>query len=208
MASGFQSLHPDQEKRLRAVGLRSSQVTQGWGYATASAGSHTPVGTRAGRKFGWCIDLSIKAKPDAAAFTPNKAHVDALVLQGFCPFYRSGGSWVGNEHWHIVDVTWLRNDAGKVPLHGSIPRRQVTDFLGTPPRNGLVGHAELTGWRRPTARQQAYLRNIFERGAEPTPDLQIVKVIGAKSGRVIETLQVVPNGNHIADQGKLYVTED
>ena len=170
MAKGWTSLHPFQEQRLRAIGLNGNQITQGYGYAMASAGSHAPVGAKDGRQFGHCIDLSI-------SYAPNRPHFDALARAGFCPFYRN---WPGNYHWHVVDVAWIRNDTGIAPRHLDLPRRQVLDFLATPPRNGLVGHDALPSAWRPTEAQQAYLRRLWETGAMPdgyaTPD-PILKVI-------------------------------
>ena len=205
MPRGFSSIHPDQERRLRAVGLKSSQITQGVGGVSASAGLHVPVGTKGGRRFGWCIDLSVRDKHDAKAFRPTRANFDALVAHGFVPFYRSGGSWAGNEHYHLVDVAWLKNDAGKVPNHGMLPRSQVEDFLKTPPRNGLRGHAPLSKAWSPTKSQQAVIRQIFRTGKAPQPESLAVKVCDVKTGRVIETHQLAPNGDHLDDQGKIYV---
>ena len=163
MAKGWPSLHPFQEQRLRAIGLSGKQIRQGVATTEGdlthpSKGSHDSVGVREGRRFGHCVDLSI-------SFEPNRANFDRLVKAGFCPFYRGPG-WA-SYHWHIVDVAWIKNDAGIVPRHLAIPRGQVQDFLKVPPRNGLIGHAVLAAEWAPTKTQQAYLRSLWEKGLMP-----------------------------------------
>jgi len=130
---GFVSVHPSTEKRLRRCGIKDADVTQGVGSATLSAGTHLKVGTCEGRAFGHCVDLRWGSVEDRARF-------DRLVAAGFAPFRRD---WAGNQHWHLVDCTGLKDDSGEVPAPRSLVRVQILDFCDG--RSGLVGHAPLDG---------------------------------------------------------------
>lgn len=157
MANGFKSLHPLTEEVLRNLGVKSSQVTQGWGAAKASAGYHAPVGTCDGRRFSHCVDLT------AALIGPDFMH--KLWDAGFVAFARiHGQGWSGSSHIHMIHMGLTADDGQAHLLSG--PRSQIADFLKDPPRSGLVGHSLLQGYA-PPASLQAELRRQY---AEWMPD--------------------------------------
>lgn len=144
MASGYGSLHPLTEQALRNLGVKSSQVTQGWGSAAASAGYHAPVGTCDGRKFSHCVDLT-------AALISNDFMLK-LWEAGFVAFARvQGRGWSGSSHIHAIHLGLTADDGEAHLLSG--PRAQVVDFLKLPPLSGLVGHSRLTGHVPPRSLQ-------------------------------------------------------
>ena len=157
MARGYESLHPQQRRVLDQIGIPSSQVTQGWGYARASAGYHEPEGSFGGKPFSSCFDLSIAAA--------QRETLNRLVQAAVCPFVRTEASgWRGSEHVHCVTVG-LRDGRGKVTILPG-PRSQVKDFIAG--RNGLVGHAPLRGPWVPSLEQRQKIRQHYEAWA---PDL-------------------------------------
>ncbi len=198
MASGFAACHPDQVKRLEALGLPSDSVTQGVGYASASAGTHGPVGVKDGKPYAHCIDLS----PNALPF--QRSYFDKLVEQGLVPFPRE--VWPsGGAHWHVVDATRPLNDAGEDPDHKDIVNHQLAEWVTG--GDGLVGEAPMPAKWKPTLEQRAFVRKVWKDGKLPedTEETKPVKVIDHATGAVKETLKMVSGGDHIADQGKLYV---
>lgn len=198
MASGFASCHEDQVARLKALGLPSGAVTQGVGYAAASAGTHGPVGVKDGHPYGHCIDLS----PTDLPF--QRSYFDKLVEQGFAPFPRE--VWPnGGAHWHCVDLTRPLNDAGDDPDHKDSVNHQLAEWVTG--GDGLVGDNPMPVKWRPTLEQRAFAKQVWVDGKLPSDDevTTPVKVVDHDTGALRETLAMVPNGNHIADQGKLYV---
>lgn len=152
MPSGYSSIHPLTEQALRNLGVTSSQVTQGYGSAPASAGYHTAVGTADGRKFSHCVDLT------AALISKDFMH--KLWAAGFVAFARvQGRGWSGASHIHAIHLGLTADDGQPHLLSG--PRAQIVDFLKQPPRSGLVGHALLTSYVPPAA-LQADLRRQYE----------------------------------------------
>lgn len=149
MARGFKSLHPLTEEALRNLGVKSSQVSQGWGYASASAGYHNPVGTYQGRRFSHCVDLS----PGLI----SGAFMDRLWEAGFVAFARVE-RWGDNAHIHAIHLGLVADD-GK-PHLPSGPRMQIVDFLKAPPLDGLKWHRRLNGLV-PNVSQQAELRRQY-----------------------------------------------
>lgn len=143
MARGYGSIHPLMAKPLQRLGVEDWQITQGWGSARASAGFHSAEGKVDGHSYSSCVDLTFGLADRGREFYAR------LVEAGFCPFYRYGGSWAGNEHIHavFVGISPCRILAG--------PRQQVIDF--TRGLNGLVGHAALTGTWAPTADERAQI---------------------------------------------------
>lgn len=150
MARGYSSLHPLTEEALRNLRVKSSQVTQGWGSAPASAGYHAAVGTYQGRRFSHCVDLT--------AALISRDMMLKLWEAGFAAFARTGGTWRGNEHIHAVHIG-LRADDGQAHLLSG-PRSQIVDLLKSPPRNGLAGHGVLRDYV-PPACLQAELRRQY-----------------------------------------------
>lgn len=137
MAKGYPSLHPLTEKVLRIVGIMSSDVTQGWGFAKASAGFHAPVGTCQGRRYSTCFDINSRwAHPLMRDAFPR------LWAAGVIIFPRIGTPGMSN-HLHCIHLG-LRNDAGDGPLLSG-PRAQIVDMLASPPRSGLARHGLLEG---------------------------------------------------------------
>lgn len=55
---------------------------------------------------------------------------------GWAAWWRHTGSWAAQDDWHVHMVS-----VGCPGPVGAYVPRQVTDFLGTPPRDGLDGHA-------------------------------------------------------------------
>src|ERR1035437_10737392 len=112
MAGGYDSIHPKMAAALQELGVADGQVTQGYGYAAASAGCHAPEGRTAcypaGHPFSSCADLDYGLA--AAEF------VDRLIDAGFCPFVREeGNGWSGASHIHCVYVG-ARDWRGQVTL--------------------------------------------------------------------------------------------
>ena len=158
MARGYSSLHPIQEGILREIGIPSEAVTQGWGYASASAGYHAPEGVSKGRRFSSCMDLAVEIAESREPF-------NRLVQAGVCPFLRTPETgWRGSPHIHCVTVG-LRDDQGRVTILPG-PRSQIRDFIAG--LNGLANHAPLTGPWVPTVQQRLEIRGHYENWA---PDL-------------------------------------
>ena len=159
MASGYSTLHPDQQHILEELGIGNGAVTQGWGYASASAGYHSPESTFAGKPFSSCMDLSL------AALSPDL--LNRLVQAGVCPFIRTAATgWSGAEHCHCVTVG-LRDGRGNVTILPG-PRCQILDWIRG--LSGLVGHdaqPEGLGWLQ-VGQQEAAIRVHYEAWA---PDL-------------------------------------
>lgn len=146
MASGYQSIHPIMAKNLLNIGIKSNKVTQGYGYATASAGYHEPEGwvlDSLGRhRYSSCVDLS-----KSVGFTPEVK--SRLVAAGFCPFFRD---WKNNEHIHCVYVG--------LPTIKDGPKSQIVDYING--KNGLSGHASLTGPLAPTLEERKIIKEAFD----------------------------------------------
>lgn len=153
MAKGYKSLHPVTEKLFRELGIPDGAITQGWGYAKASAGFHDPVGDFQGRQWSDCVDLAWDAV--------GKPLRDKLVAAGFAVFPRD---WPGNQHVHCVQVG-LTNDAGECRILPG-PRQQIVDF--TRGRSGLAGHGPWEGEWKPTTREQG---RILHQYAQWVPDV-------------------------------------
>jgi len=140
MANGYDSLHPVQAEALKECGVPSHAVTQGWGYARASAGYHDPEGTINGRRFSSCFDLSM------SVVTPNL--LNRLVQAAIAPFVRTRETgWGGSAHCHCVSVG-LVGDTGKPTILPG-PRSQIKDWCEG--QNGLRGHdmqPHWQGWRQ------------------------------------------------------------
>jgi len=152
MANGFKSVHPLTEEALRNLGVKSAQVTQGWGSAPASVGFHAAVGTCQGRKYGPCVDLDWELA--------DIDFLNRLWEAGFVAFDRCRMTgWSGAEHIHCIHIG-LVDDAGHAHLPDG-PRRQVVDFLKQPPRDGLAGHQGLLRGYLPTVAAQAELRKQY-----------------------------------------------
>jgi hypothetical protein len=163
MAAGFDSINPRSEAKLRALGLPSEAVTQGFGYAAASAGFHSPVGTIDGHEWSPCIDLS----PEYVSY--NREWLSRLVDAGIAPFARNAeNGWSGAEHWHCIDV-----ELGHL-LSGV--EAQVHDFCNG--RNGLAGHATFDGPLAPDASMQQSIREVYLNGDPRTP----VKILDTQGG--------------------------
>lgn len=146
MASGYSSIHPIMAKNLSNIGIKSEKVTQGYGYATASAGFHSPEGwivDNYGRhRYSSCVDLSA-----SLGFTASLK--SRLVAAGFCPFFRD---WPGNKHIHCVYVGL------STILDG--PKSQIIDYING--KNGLVGHDKLTGELSPTDIEKKNIKAAFD----------------------------------------------
>ncbi len=153
MASGYDSIHPRMAAALRELGVKDGQITQGWGYAKASAGYHAPEGRTArgpeGHPFSSCVDLSFRLA--------SRRFVDRLIAAGFCPFVREHGQgWSGASHLHCVYVG-ATDWRGQVTLLPG-PRMQIIDYLRG--RNGLVGHGPMICYP-PDAGQRAGLAAAY-----------------------------------------------
>ena len=151
MARGWDSIHPWMASALRELGVTEGQITQGWGYAPASANYHAPEGRTdkypAGHPYSSCVDLSWSLR--------SQGFKDRMVAAGFCPFFRD---WAGNQHIHAVFVG-ARDGENKVRLLPG-PRTQVVDY--TRGRDGLVGHDPLAGELAPTPEQREQVRVRYE----------------------------------------------
>jgi hypothetical protein len=150
---GFASIHPRTQERLEHLGVKDWHVTQGVGYAAASAGTHKPVGKCAGRAFGHCVDLDYKLA--------DRTFFDEAAAAAILVFCRDGAAWRGNEHLHCVDISALLDDNGSVPDMRELVQVQAWDWIAG--RTGLVGHArERAAWRR-TDGQAEFARGVLER---------------------------------------------
>jgi hypothetical protein len=146
-ASGFQSVHPKMEQALRGIGIEDRHISQGWGYAKASSGYHSPVGWVDGHRYSTCVDLR-------TTIGCNADMKSRLVAAGFAPFFRLGGSWKknDNEHVHCVYV-------GDLPLLPG-PHQQAEDYARG--LNGLVGHDLMTGPLSPSEEERAVVSTALE----------------------------------------------
>ena len=154
MADGFASTHPKTQQKLEALGLPSEAVVQGYGYAAASAGFHSPVGTVDGHPWSPCVDLS----PEYVSY--DREWLSRLVDAGIAPFARNAeNGWSGGEHWHCIDVALGHLLVGV--------ETQVHDFCNG--RNGLAGHDEWEGPLGPDASQQQSIREVYLSGDTRTP---------------------------------------
>lgn len=150
---GFAACHPLSVEVLKATGVTSGSVTQGWGDAKASAGYHKSVGLCGGKKYSTCFDLAY----DLA--TPLL--IEQLGMAGIAAFVRN---WPGNQHIHCVQAALL--DDNKRPLILDGPRSQLLDWMHSPDAlDGLVGHRRLSNSVPiaccPTPYLQAHLRHIY-----------------------------------------------
>ena len=159
MPGTFSACHPQQVATLKQLGVPSGDVTQGWGYARASAGYHNPEGLAAGdqRQFSSCFDLR--------ALWARREPLNRLVQAGVVPFPRTAETgWRGSAHIHCITVG-LRDYRGRVTILPG-PRAQILDFIRG--LNGLVGHAAFTGSWVPSREQRQEIRQHYETWA---PDL-------------------------------------
>ena len=181
MASGYKSVHPDTEARLRDLGVADWQIRQGVGDYHLSAGTHLRIGTCRGREFGSCVDLVF----DQYA----RAMFDRLTAAGFAPFMRLDARWAGNRHCHAVDVTPLKDDTGAVPSPHDYVLVQIKDFvLGL---NGLKGHAALAGEWAPDEAERKSIATIFHNHESVRPvDVQVRKAGGGASAIEVYAFQV------------------
>jgi len=164
MASGFESVHPSTKAKLEALGIESEAVTQGYGYASASAGFHEPVGTIDGHPWSACLDLS----PGDVPY--NREWLSRLVDAGIAPFARNfANGWYGSEHWHCIDV-------GLGHLLPGV-ETQVHDFCNG--RSGLAGHADFTGPLAPDASQQQSIREVYL-NSDPRTPVRVLDTAGAE----------------------------
>jgi len=182
--------------------IGGSAIVQGYGDASASAGTHKPVGAVGGQPFGHCIDLS----PNEVPFT--RGAFDNLVAKGFAPFPRT--NWPGGNHWHLVDSTRPVADAGNNadgtgPDHRESVNQQLAEWVRG--GDGLVGDLPMPAAWRPTLEQRAFVRKVWLAGKLPDDghDTKTVKAVRYPSGPVLATYEMVEGGDHIADQGKVYV---
>lgn len=145
MASGYNSIHPIMAKNLGNIDVPSAKVTQGWGYAEASAGFHSPEGwikdNYGTHRYSSCVDLSA-----SLGFTSELK--SRLISAGFCPFFRN---WSGNKHIHCVYNIF--------PTILSGPKTQIVDYFNG--KNGLVGHAPMTGELAPTDAERQIVKAAF-----------------------------------------------
>lgn len=148
--TGKSSVHPNTWARLQKAGVKSNQITQGIGSATASAGTHESVGTYDGRPFGHCIDLSWSLA--------TRKVFDDLCSVGIIMFARD---WHGNKHCHCVDATALPDDNGKTPRPHRIVVGQIEDFIQDPPLNGLRDHARLPARWAPKEDQRESIADLW-----------------------------------------------
>lgn len=162
---GKGSVHESTWARLQKAGIRSDQIVQGIGSYAASAGTHEPRGTSpAGIEFGHCIDLTGRLHKDGngnPAF--SRRILNALVKEGFAPFWRSDASGF-SPHWHVVDCAALADKNGNVPERWPIVERQVADFVADPTRTGLRGHANMAKRFCPTDEGRDFLRSVVSGG--------------------------------------------
>jgi len=145
MASGYKSTHPVMAKNLKNINIPSEKVTQGFGFAKASVGFHSPEGwvddEYGHHQYSSCVDLSA-----SLGFTAELK--SRLVAAGFCPFFRN---WEGNRHIHCVYVGL------STVLDG--PKSQIMDYYNG--LDGLVGHRKLTGKLSPSNSEKAIIKAAF-----------------------------------------------
>jgi hypothetical protein len=145
MAHGYETLHPIHAAALKQCGVPDWAITQTYGYATASAGYHSPEGKCNGLPFSSCLDLSMKA------VTPDL--LNRLVQAGIAPFVRTSETgWSGSAHCHCVGIG-LTSDGGKVTILPG-PRSQLKDWCAG--YNGLAHRA-------PQPRWQGWLQTVAQR---------------------------------------------
>jgi len=150
VARGWKSIHPLMEEGLKNCGIKEEDITQGWGFASASNGFHAPEGWIDGHKFSSCVDLTWRV-----ASVQLKSR---LVEAGFCPFFRD---WPGNMHIHCVFVG-AKDARGKVTILPG-PRMQIIDFING--KNGLASHKPITGVYAPTADEREQIKEQYAKWA-------------------------------------------
>ncbi len=173
MASGFASIHPRMTAALQSLGVKDWQVTQGWGYAKASANYHAPEGRTAagadGHPFSSCVDLPFKLA--SASF------LSRMRAAGFAAFAReSGNGWNGDDHIHAVFVG-AQDWRGRVTILPG-PRMQIIDFCRG--RNGLVGHGEIRPYP-PSLEERETIRRLYEAWAPSVP----TRVLAPEGGAIL-----------------------
>ena len=158
MARGYDTLHPIHAAALKQCGVPDWAITQTYGYATASAGYHSPEGKYNGLPFSSCVDLSMKA------VTPDL--LNRLVQAAIAPFVRTAETgWRGSAHCHCVGIG-LKSDGGKVAILPG-PRSQLKDwFVGY---NGLANRKPQPAWNTwlPSLEQR---RDLADHYAKWVPD--------------------------------------
>ena len=125
------------------------------------------------------------------------------------------GAHVLNRNQHTVGVAMIGNFDVEDPMKNGLPVaaqvvRVLVDRFKLKPEN-IRFHREFANKICPGTRldlanfralvMDATVKPLVMPPAKTTP----VKIVNALSGKVIETVQMVPDGNHIADQKKLYV---
>lgn len=109
-------MFPRARTALSAAGVSTDELTQTFGDATASVGTHCPE-----------PGLAYSAATDIAASDSPCTRTRRLRLQGFAAWYRTAPEFTGNVHIHAVY-------AGGYGLKGSLVR-QIDSFLDG--RDGL-----------------------------------------------------------------------
>jgi hypothetical protein len=112
-------MHTKARAALGAAGVPESALTQTYGDAAASVGTHCP---EPNAKFSAATDMQQSGDPCG--------RTRKLRLQGFAAWYRTAPEFPGNNHIHAVY-------AGAPGIKASL-QRQVASFLQG--RNGLAGN--------------------------------------------------------------------
>lgn len=129
--------------------------------------------------------------------------------------YRRSGAHVLNRNAHTIGVAMVGNFDVEDPMANGLPVaaqvvRVLVDRFKLKPEH-IRFHREFADKTCPGTRiaLAAFRKLVMGTTATvPTPapaKPMAIKVIHHPSGEVIETLQMVPGGNHIGDQGKIYV---
>jgi hypothetical protein len=113
-------MHPKARTALKAAGVSETALTQTYGDAPASVGTHCP---EPGASYSAASDMAQGADPCG--------RVRRLRAQGFAAWFRTAPEFPGNLHIHAVY-------AGTPGMKASL-QRQVASFLQG--RNGLASNA-------------------------------------------------------------------
>jgi len=105
----------------------------------------------------------------------------------------------GSVPSHLLNnIDWQRanRNFGHIAIHLSDESFAENTSSGRGPGTVVSRYSEIAG------RTRTYYRVL---PALPSPQGTLIKIIEHSTGNIIEEHMMVPNGNHIADQGKLYV---
>lgn len=128
--------------------------------------------------------------------------------------YRKSGAHVLNRNQHTIGICMIGNFDSEDPTRSLAAAAHIVRVLLK--RFGLTTsairfHSEFQDKTCPGTRVSlaAFRKEVAGTATPATPPKPAktvaVKIIDHLTGKVVQTLQMVPEGDHVGDQGKLYV---